>query len=77
MDNEEAATPIEDMFPQFVRPAKSGSKYKLDKLQFHRKFGQVAIYRKSDESEDDPSYLVLNWLQATQFKLKTQQGDMT
>lgn len=72
MDNEEADTPIEDMFPQFIRPAKSGSKYKLDKLQFHRKFGQVAIYRAVESNEEDPSYLVLNWLQACQFKLKTQ-----
>ena len=64
--------PIEDMFPQFVKPAKSTSKYKLDKLQFHRKFGQVAIYRVIESNEEDPSYLVLNWLQACQFKLKTQ-----
>jgi hypothetical protein len=72
MGNEEDTTPLEDMFPLFVKPAKSASKYKLDKLQFHRKFGQVAIYRLVGEQEDDPSYLVLNWLQATQFKLKTQ-----
>ena len=65
--------PIEDMFPLFVKPTKSTSKYKLDKLQFHRKFGQVAIYRKSTGlKDDDPSYLVLNWLQATQFKVNTQ-----
>jgi hypothetical protein len=72
MDNEAAPTPIEDMFPQFVRPTKSTSKYQLDKLQFHRKFGQVAIYRVIESKDRDPSYLVLNWIQANHFKLKIQ-----
>jgi hypothetical protein len=72
MDNEEVSTPIEDMFPPFVKPAKSASKYKLDKLQFHRKFGQVAIYRVVERKDPDPSYLVLNWIQANHFKLNTQ-----
>jgi|SaaInlV_165m_DNA_1040744.scaffolds.fasta_scaffold89100_1 hypothetical protein len=72
MDNEESSTPIEDMFPPFIKPPKAASKYKLDKLQFHRKFGQVAIYRIIESKENDPSYLVLNWIQANHFKLKTQ-----
>ena len=57
------------MFPDIVKQPREPGKYRLSEVQCHRKHGQVGIYRLVDECEDCPSYLVLNWFQANNYKI--------
>ena len=59
----------ESMFPDIVKQPREPGKYHLSEVQFHRKHGQVGIYRLKNECESCPSYLVLTWFQANNFKV--------